>query len=86
MTEGGVDFSFECVGNSGVLRNAFLSVHEVYSFPFYNTITATKSHGRNVITITLHVTREQHAMTSSSSTGNDKMFKYTTHLLEIFGD
>ena len=37
MTEGGVDFSFECVGNSGVLRNAFLSVHEVYSFPFYNT-------------------------------------------------
>ncbi|KAK4253253.1 hypothetical protein QN277_010580 [Acacia crassicarpa] len=28
MTGGGVDFSFECVGNADVLRNAFSSVHE----------------------------------------------------------
>jgi alcohol dehydrogenase len=26
---GGVDYSFECTGNLNVLRDAFLSVHEV---------------------------------------------------------
>nr|KAJ0199180.1 hypothetical protein LSAT_V11C600303290 [Lactuca sativa] len=29
MTEGGVDFSFECAGNLDVLREAFLSTHDV---------------------------------------------------------
>ncbi|KAF5818769.1 putative alcohol dehydrogenase [Helianthus annuus] len=28
MTEGGVDFSFECCGNLDVLREAFLSTHD----------------------------------------------------------
>lgn len=28
MTEGGVDYSFECVGNAAVLREAFLSTHD----------------------------------------------------------
>ncbi|CAA0843233.1 Alcohol dehydrogenase-like 3 [Striga hermonthica] len=28
MTEGGVDYSFECVGNLDVLREAFLSTHD----------------------------------------------------------
>lgn len=29
MTGGGVDYSFECVGNTDILRDAFLSSHEV---------------------------------------------------------
>lgn len=29
ITEGGVDYSFECIGNSDILREAFLSTHEV---------------------------------------------------------
>lgn len=34
MTKGGVDYSFECAGNLDVLREAFLSTHEVFIF-FY---------------------------------------------------
>ena len=30
MTKGGVDYSFECAGNLDVLREAFLSTHEVH--------------------------------------------------------
>lgn len=30
MTGGGVHYSFECAGNLNVLRDAFLSAHEVY--------------------------------------------------------
>jgi Zn-dependent alcohol dehydrogenase len=29
MTDGGVDYSFECTGINDVLREAFLSTHEV---------------------------------------------------------
>lgn len=29
MTDGGVDYSFECAGNLDVLREAFLSTHDV---------------------------------------------------------
>lgn len=39
MTEGGVDFSFECAGNLDVLREAFLSTHDVkycYIYSFNN--------------------------------------------------
>lgn len=32
MTGGGADYSFECTGNLNVLRDAFLSVHEVYLY------------------------------------------------------
>ncbi|KAF3434176.1 hypothetical protein FNV43_RR25279 [Rhamnella rubrinervis] len=32
MTEGGVDYSFECAGNLDVLREAFLSTHEGWGF------------------------------------------------------
>ena len=32
MSNGGVDFSFECAGNVDVLREAFLSTHEVCDF------------------------------------------------------
>lgn len=40
MTDGGVDYSFECVGNSDVLREAFLSTHDVcdYSFAIFKNI------------------------------------------------
>lgn len=31
ITDGGVDYSFECIGNLDVLREAFLSTHEVAS-------------------------------------------------------
>lgn len=31
MTEGGVDYSFECAGNLDILREAFLSTHEVFT-------------------------------------------------------
>ncbi|TQD88767.1 hypothetical protein C1H46_025656 [Malus baccata] len=32
ITDGGVDYSFECVGNLDVLREAFLSTHEGWGF------------------------------------------------------
>lgn len=32
MSKGGVDYSFECVGDLGVLREAFLSTHEGWGF------------------------------------------------------
>ncbi|XP_054780783.1 alcohol dehydrogenase-like 4 [Prosopis cineraria] len=41
MTGGGVDYSFECVGNSDVLRNAFLSVHEGWGLTVILGIHAT---------------------------------------------
>lgn len=34
MTDGGVDYSFECTGNLNVLRDSFLSVHEVYLYSY----------------------------------------------------
>lgn len=35
ITDGGVDYSFECIGNLDVLREAFLSTHEVAYLLFY---------------------------------------------------
>ena len=32
MTDGGVDYSFECAGNLEVLREAFLSTHMASPF------------------------------------------------------
>ena len=32
MTDGGVDYSFECTGNGNVLRDAFLAAHAVYGY------------------------------------------------------
>jgi len=32
MTDGGVHYSFECTGNVDVLRDAFLSAHEVHCY------------------------------------------------------
>ncbi|XP_073009444.1 alcohol dehydrogenase-like 4 isoform X1 [Typha latifolia] len=32
MTKGGVDYSFECTGNLGVLREAFVSTHDGWGF------------------------------------------------------
>ncbi|KAL6005741.1 hypothetical protein ACLOJK_006314 [Asimina triloba] len=45
IVEGGVDYSFECAGNLDVLREAFLSTHEVSTptlpsrFSFINAST-----------------------------------------------
>lgn len=35
MTDGGVDYSFECTGINGVLRESFLSTHDVCCLCFY---------------------------------------------------
>lgn len=39
MTNGGVDYSFECSGNLDVLREAFISTHDVciFLYNFFNT-------------------------------------------------
>lgn len=36
ITEAGVDYSFECVGNLEVLREAFLSTHTVTPSPYHS--------------------------------------------------
>lgn len=41
ITEGGVDYSFECIGNSDILREAFLSTHEGWGFTVVLGIHAT---------------------------------------------
>lgn len=42
MTDGGVDYSFECAGNVDVLREAFLCTHDVCTL-FYTTSSLTKN-------------------------------------------
>ncbi|PRQ16736.1 putative alcohol dehydrogenase [Rosa chinensis] len=59
ITKGGVDYSFECVGNSDVLREAFLSTHEGWGCTVILGIHATPKmlplhpmelfHGRGII-------------------------------------
>ena len=43
LTDGGVDYSFECSGNVDVLREAFVSTHDVRKFPLPSQSTFLKS-------------------------------------------
>ncbi|CAB4280311.1 unnamed protein product [Prunus armeniaca] len=59
ITDGGVDYSFECIGNLDVLREAFLSTHEGWGFTVVLGIHPTPKmlllhpmelvHGRGII-------------------------------------